>query len=53
MYLYIYIYIYIYIYVDVFIYSDSNADIFLHIFFSQNFWNLKITENLCDHAVEY
>ena len=57
----IYIYIYIYIY-DMFIYLDSNADIsekskiryfFCITFYSQYFWNLKITENMCDHTVEY
>ena len=27
--------------------------IFFIIFYSQYFWNLKITENMCDHNVEY
>ena len=43
---------------DMFIYSVSNAEIskkckiiFFYIMFSQYFWNLKITENMCDLTV--
>ena len=43
---------------DMFIYSVSNAEIskkckiiFFYIIFSQYFWNLKITENMCDLTV--
>ena len=40
--------------------SVSNADIlekskirFFCIIFSQYFWNMNITENICDHIVKY
>ena len=43
---------------DMFIYSVSTADMskckmryFLHNFFLQDFWNLEITENMCQHTV--